>query len=78
MKPNKEQRAILDLLALIENEGLHYGLVNHGLPKSFDDIDDNELKDLVEEFKEVSRKLKNKIDDLEEQVAPFLDDDSDF
>lgn len=77
-KPSKRQQAILDLLALIENEGLHYGLVIHGLPKSFDQIGDDDLKDLVAEFKAISEKIKNKIEELEQEVAPFLDDDSDF
>lgn len=78
MKPTKKQKAILDLLMLIESEGLHYGLVKHGLPKSFDQIGDDDLKDLVAEFRAISQKIENKIEELEQEVAPFLDDDSDF
>lgn len=77
-KPSKRQKAIMDLLNLIENEGLHYGLVKAGLPDSFDKIGDDDLSDLVAEFQAVSQKLENKIEELQQEVAPFLDDDSDF
>jgi len=77
-KPNKKQQAMMDFLALIETEGLHYGLVHHGCKDELKALKDDDLTELVTQLKTVTRKIEAKIEKYEEEVAPFLNDDSDF
>lgn len=77
-KPNKRQKAIIELFSIIEGEGLHYGVVTYGVSEQVEVIKDKELAKLVEKFKEVTADLEAKIEELAEEVQPFLEDDSDF
>ena len=53
-KPNKRQKAILQLLAIVDQEGLHYGLVNYGVEAQLKAIKDTELNNLVAKFNEIN------------------------
>jgi hypothetical protein len=77
-KPNKRQAAILQLLATIESEGLHYGIVEHGVSSALKGIKDEELNDLVKSFCSITKLLESKLESLQKEVEPFLADDSDF
>lgn len=77
-KPNKRQKAILQLLGIVESEGLHYGLVNYGGSEEVKTIKDDELTKLFNTFRETSDALEAKLEELKEEVEVFLEDDSDF
>lgn len=77
-KPNKRQRAILELVNIVEGEGLHYGVVNYGVSDQVKALKDKKLTELVETFIKTSEKLEERIEDLKSEVQEFLDDDSDF
>jgi hypothetical protein len=77
-KPNKRQKAILQLLAIVDQEGLHYGLVNYGVEAQLKAIKDTELNNLVAKFNEITESLEEKLAEYAEEVTPFTDDDVDF
>lgn len=77
-KPNKRQKAILELLNIVDQEGLHYGLVNYGVDDQLKALKDQELADLVRALKETTEKLEEVLTDLKGEVQLFIDDDSDF
>jgi hypothetical protein len=77
-KPNKRQKAILQLLNIIDQEGLHYGFVNYGVDDQLKAIKDKELTNLVSSLNEITEKLEEYLTDLKEEVQLFIDDDSDF
>jgi hypothetical protein len=78
MKPTKKQKAILSLLNIIDQEGLHYGVYNYGIEDELKAIKDSELTELVRTMQEVTLKLEEKLAEFKTEVEPFLDDDSDF
>lgn len=78
LKPNKRQKAILQLLNIVDQEGLHYGFVNYGVNDQLKAIKDKELTELATTLQEVTEKLEEILEDLKEEVQLFIDDDSDF
>lgn len=73
-KPNKRQKAILNLLRIVESEGLHYGLVDYGGDEEVKTIKDEELTELVNTFRKTSEGLENKLEKLKEEVIVFIED----
>lgn len=77
-KPNKRQQAILQLLGIVDSEGLHYGLVKYGGTEEVKTIDDKDLTKLFNRFREISDDLESKLAELQEEVAAFMEDESEF
>jgi hypothetical protein len=77
-KPTKKQKAILGLLAIVETEGLHYGLVYYGGTKELATIGDDELTAYVKTLRDTTHEIDAKLDLLKDEVKEFLEDDSDF
>lgn len=74
MKPTKKQQAIIDLLDIIDTEGLWYGVCNYGVEEEVEDSKDKKLALLVAEFYTASEELENYLDELRQEVEPFLPD----
>lgn len=77
-KPNKRQKAILQLLGIVESEGLHYGLVKYGGSDEVKTIKDDELTKLFNTFRETSDALEAKLAELQEEVEAFMEDEGEF
>lgn len=77
-KPSKKQKAIIALLNVIESEGVHYGVINYGVDDHVKDAKDEMLESLVKDFIKSSKALEDYLEELKEQVTPFLPDESDF
>ena len=77
-KPNKRQKAIITLLNIVESEGLHYGLVFYGGTDELKIIKDDDLSAQVKALRDATHEIEAILDNLKDEVAAFLDDDSDF
>ena len=77
-KPNKRQKAILQLLAIVEQEGLHYGVCNYGVTDQVKAIKNTELSNLVDRLNETTESLEEVLSELKSEVEPFMNDDVDF
>lgn len=77
-KPTKKQQAIIQLLSIIESEGLEYAVTQYGLETVLEEIDDAKLIKLVEKYYKAAKKLEAVVEELKEEIAPFMEDDSEF
>jgi hypothetical protein len=75
IKPNKKQKAIIQLLNIIEKEGLCYGVTGYGIDKQLKVIKDERLIKLAITFIETTNELEEILGELKEEVEPFLEDD---
>lgn len=77
-KITKRQKAILDLLNIVETEGLHYGLVEYGGSEEVATIKDEKLTKLFNSFRKTSDALEAKLAELEKEVEPYREDLEEF
>ena len=77
-KPNKKQTAILQLLNIINQEGLHYAIANYGIDEQLVAIENKKLNKLAAKFKKITLQLEEQMEEFKKEVEPFMDDDSDF
>jgi SMC interacting uncharacterized protein involved in chromosome segregation len=77
-KPNKRQKAILQLLNIIEGEGLHYAIVEYGLDEQLRVLKDDRLTNLVLAMKETTKEWEEHLEELKAEVEQFSEDDVDF
>lgn len=76
-KPTKQQQAVLQLLRIVNDEGLHYGIVDYGTQDQQKVIKDEKLNTLIKAFKKSSNDLEKYLKVLEISVEKF-DKDEDY
>ena len=75
LKPTKRQKAIVDLLSKIDEEGLDHALVDS--IKTYDLLkiaEDQNLTDLVLLYEKTANNLEEYLLKLEKEVEPFRED----
>lgn len=77
-KPTKRQEFIIQLLNIIEGEGLEYAVLHYGIETVLEEINDDKLIKLVEKYYKAAKKLEAAVEKLKEEIAPFMEDDSEF
>lgn len=77
-KPTKRQQAIIQLINIIEGEGLHYGIVNYGVSSQLKIIKNEKLSKLAALFIKTSEQLESEISALSEAVKEFDMDEVDL
>lgn len=73
-KLNKRQTAIIQLLNIVESEGLDYAIIHYGVEKQLKQVKDDEFDAYVKQYQKLTKSIEKKLSGLEKEVS-FLDPD---